>query len=210
MSRRLTCRPCRAALPLAAALLASLCAAPQAHAAASTAQNPGTADRGGMAAGAVAPVTLSVSGRPGHPAELILTSRLAGRSGSEGGSVAFFVLSREFGSPANVPIGTAKMAADGTASLTYTPTWSGSEEFLARLPGAHAPTATAHYDVTASTPGPLYAAANPGKPLASIGVVFLNAIRGVVALIWLSLILILVMVRARMPRLDAGENRARE
>jgi hypothetical protein len=165
--------------------------------------SPSATHPAGKAAPAAASLALSVATRPGHPAELLLASRLRGGSHTSGGSVAFFVVSREFKSPAEVPIGTAKMAADGVARLIYRPTWSGRQELLAKLalPGAHVPAASAYYSVTTSTPGPLFAAANPTRRFSSTGSIFMNVIRTLVALIWLSLIVILVMVRARMPRL---------
>lgn len=146
-------------------------------------------------------LTLSVTARAHHPAELTLVSRLG--SGERGRSVAFFVVSTEFGPPRNVPIGTAATAANGTASIGYRPTWSGEEQFVAELtgPGARVPPATASYRVTASTPGLLSVGANPARPLASVGRVFLAVILTVVALVWLGLIITLVLAIGWMPRL---------
>jgi hypothetical protein len=157
----------------------------------------------GKAATTPAVLTLSVAARPHKPAELTLVSRLRSSSGSGGKSVAFFVVSTEFGKAMEVPIGTAKTAADGTASVRYKPTWSGKEQFVARLisSGAHAPAASASYRVASSTSGPLFAGANPARPLSSVGHIFLRVILTTVALVWLGLIIIVVLAVAWMPRL---------
>lgn len=170
----------RRALLLALAVLAALGAAPLARAA------------GGS--------SLSVAARAGGPARLALVARLHGAS--RGATVAFFVVSREFGDPRNVPIGVAKVGASGTARIDYRPTWSGVQQFVAKLAGG--PTATAAYRVAAAAPGPLHDTANPGRPLASVGHVFLDVILSVAALVWLSLAVTLVLAFARLPRL-AGE-----
>lgn len=151
-------------------------------------------------------LTLSIAARPHHPTTLVLVSHLRSSSKRAGRFIAFFVVSTEFKQPMNVPIGTAKTTADGSAKISYTPTWSGEETFVAKLVGSgtHVRAATAHYRVTASTPGPLAATANPGRPLASVGGVFLDVILTVVALVWLSLIIVLAIAFGWMPRL-AGE-----
>ena len=148
-------------------------------------------------------LTLSVAARPHNPAELTLVSRLQSSSGSGGKSVAFFVVSTEFEKAREVPIGTAKTAADGTASVRYKPTWSGKEQFVAKLTssGTHVPAASAYYRVVSSTPGPLFAGANPARPLSSVGHIFLRVILTTVALVWLGLIIMLVLAVAWMPRL---------
>jgi hypothetical protein len=148
--------------------------------------------------------TLSIAPRVGHPAQLSLVARLA--SSSAGARVAFFVVSKEFGEARPVPIGVAAVGKDGTARIGYSPTWSGEQRFIAKLSakGANAPSATAEYRVRASTPGPLYAGANPGRPLASVGHVFLDIVLAVVAAVWLSLLVTLALAFGRLPRL-AGE-----
>lgn len=145
--------------------------------------------------------SLSVAPRAGHPAQLDLVARL--RTSSAGAQVAFFVVSTEFGQPHQVPIGVAAVGKDGTARLGYLPTWSGEQQFIAKLSaeGANATSATAEYRVTASTPGLLYAGANPERPLASVGHVFLDIILAVVASVWLSLLVTLALALGRLPRL---------
>lgn len=151
-------------------------------------------------------LTLSVAARPHHPAELTLVSRLRSSSHEGGRSVAFSVVSTEFGQTRDVPIGTVETAADGTAHVRYDPTWSGEQRFVARLtgPGAHVPAATVSYRVTTSTPGPLSAGANPARPLASVGHVFLGVILTLVVLVWLGLMITLVLAIGWMPRLAGG------
>ncbi|HEY6032107.1 MAG TPA: hypothetical protein VIU44_16170 [Gaiellaceae bacterium] len=127
--------------------------------------------------------------------------------GSAGERVAFFVVSKEFGPARSVPIGVAKAGAAGAARIAYTPTWSGAQQFIVKLarPGAGAPSATAEYRVTASKPGPLSAGANPPRPLASVGRVFLAVTLTVVALVWLSLSITLALAFGRLPQLDGAE-----
>jgi hypothetical protein len=134
---------------------------------------------------------------------LTLVSRLQSSSGNGGKTVAFFVVSTEFEKARELPIGTAKTAADGTASVRYKPTWSGKEQFVAKLTssGTHVPAASAYYRVVSSTPGPLFAGANPARPLSSVGHIFLRVILTSVALIWLGLIIMLVLAVGWMPRL---------
>jgi hypothetical protein len=68
-------------------------------------------------------LTLSVAPRAHHPAQLTLVSHLQRSSGDMGGkTVAFFVVSTEFKTPIDVPIGTAETTADGSARLDYVPT----------------------------------------------------------------------------------------
>jgi hypothetical protein len=134
----------------------------------------------------------------------VLTSHVQGGSGNGAESVAFFVVTTQFGQDQNVPIGSAKIEADGTASIIYTPTWSGEQQFVARLtgsPAANAPTATAHYRVTADALGPLYAAANPPRPFAFLGHLFIGALLTIVVLVWLTLIVTLLVVVRGLPRL---------
>lgn len=143
-------------------------------------------------------MSLSVAPRAGAPAELALVAR----GSRAGAAVAFFVVSTEF-KRARVPIGVAKAASDGTARIRYTPTWSGTEQFVARL--AELPTggpeATVSYRVTASVAGPLAADANPGRPLASVGHTFLTVILTLVGLVWLTLIAMLALAIGWLPRL---------
>lgn len=196
--RSLRYRTVRFALVAAAPMLAvALCRSPEAFASSPVIHSAG------KAATAPAVLTLSVAARPRDPAELTLVSRLQSSSGSGGKSVAFFVVSTEFEKARELLIGTAKTAADGTASVRYKPTWSGKEQFVAKLTGSgtHAPTASAYYRVVSSTPGPLYAGANPARPLSSVGHIFLRVILTTVALVWLGLIIMLVLAVGWMPRL---------
>lgn len=166
----------------------------------------GTTHKAGAAATAPAALTLSVVTRPHHPSAVTVVAHLRGGSGDGGRTISFFVVSTEFAQPKDVPIGTAKTTADGTASVAYKPTWSGREKFIAKLtgPAAHVPAATAYYRVTRSTPGPLAAAANPARPLSSIGHVFLDVVLSIVALVWLGLIIMVALAVGWLPRLAGG------
>jgi hypothetical protein len=200
--RSLRYRTVRFALVAAAPMLAvALCRSPEAFASSPVIHSAG------KAATAPAALTLSVAARPHHPSDVTLAARLQSGSGDGGRTISFFVVSTEFAQPKDVPIGTAKTTADGTASVAYKPTWSGREKFIAKLtsPAADVPAATAYYRVTASTPGPLAAAANPARPLSSIGHVFLDVVLSIVALVWLGLIVMVALAVGWMPRLaDRG------
>jgi hypothetical protein len=196
--RSLRYRTVRFALVAAAPMLAvALCRSPEAFASSPVIHSAG------KAATSPAALTLSVAARPHHPSDVTLAARLQSGSGDGGRTISFFVVSTEFAQPRDVPIGTAKTAADGTASVRYKPTWSGKEQFVAKLTGSgtHAPTASAYYRVVSSTPGPLYAGANPARPLSSVGHIFLRVILTTVALVWLGLIIMLVLAVGWMPRL---------
>jgi hypothetical protein len=147
-------------------------------------------------------LTLTVATPTDHALVLTLTSRLEGVPHPAGKAVTFFVLSTEFGRH-EVKIATARTAADGRAAVRYHPTWSGDERFVARVRGvgARVRAATASYSVVVSRPGPLAARANPGRPLASVGNVFLDTALTAVAVVWLVLIGMLVAAFAWMPRL---------
>lgn len=155
--------------------------------------------------------TLTVEPKPGPSANLVLTAHFTGSASNAGGSVAFFVVTKEFGKDLNVPIGTAKTSQDGAATINYAPTWNGKEQFVATLTsglsGTATPTATSYHRVTASAPGPLYATANPLRPFSFLGHVFVGMILTMVALIWLTLIGILVLLACRLPRLAGGKDR---
>ncbi len=155
----------------------------------------------GKAVAAPPSLTLSIAERPHDPSELTLVARLRGSSAGAGKSVTFFVVSREFKQPMRIPIGTAKTAADGRALIRYKPTWAGRQVFVAQLAGAHPLVATSSHYVSASAPGKLSPGANPPRPLASVGNVFLRMILSVVALIWLALLAVLALVGTRMPHM---------
>lgn len=160
----------------------------------------GTASPAAAGSGA----SLTVTSKPGQQARLTLVAHLPGSAGKP---IAFFVVSKEFGPARKVPIGVAKAGADDRARIAYTPTWSGAQQFVVKLarPGTGAASATAEYRVIAFKPGPLSAGANPPRPLASVGHVFLAVILTIVALIWLSLLITLALAFGRLPRLASAE-----
>lgn len=164
----------------------------------------------GSATPPAAPYSLSISVAPssGGAGALSLNSQVQGGPSLAGKLVSFFVVTKEFGTNMDVPIGTATTASDGTASVSYKPTWSGSQEFVATLQGtgssSKAVQATTTYTVAASNPGPLYATANHARPLASVGHVFVTAALSLVALVWLTLITFLLIAKLRLPRLAGG------
>lgn len=156
------------------------------------------------AAGSGPSLTLSVTPQRSNPAHLVLTGQLQGAGTTAKQSIAFFVVSTEFGRPLNVSIGSATTGSDGKASMIYTPTWSGETEFVARLagvPAKEAPTATTIYRVAAADAGPLDTGANPARPFLFMGEPFLGALLAIVGIVWLTLIVTLITVIRRLPQL---------
>ena len=167
-----------------------------------------------QAAASPSPYTLrlQVAPRPDKPEALTLTANLTGGTPPAGSAIAFYVVTTEFGQEMELSIGSADLARNGSASVGYTPTWAGSQKFVAKLiaDGGSAPTtggapsavtATATYTVTGSPVGPLYAGANAPRPFSPIGRVFLTALLTTVALVWLTLLTVLVRVFIRLPKL---------
>lgn len=152
-------------------------------------------------------LTLSVAPGQGKSVNLTLTAYLKGGPSNSSGSVAFFVVDPEFSQGVDVAIGTARAATGGAASISYQPTWSGKEQFVAKVTSGldgDTPSATAYYSVAASSPGPLYATANLTRPASSLGHVFVGTLLVIVALVWLTLISTLLLVARRLPRLAVG------
>ncbi len=149
-------------------------------------------------------LTLTVTRAADNPKDLVLSSHLTGAAKDSSPSIAFFVVSDEFGQPLEVSLGSVEVDKNGDASLEYAPTWSGEQQFVARLAGMDretAPSANASYNVTDRAVGPLAAAANPARPFLFMGMPFLGALLGLVALVWLTLIVTLGAVIRRLPRL---------
>lgn len=154
-------------------------------------------------------LSLSVAPSSASSSSLRLTSQLQGSSSLKGQQVSFFVVTKEFEKTSlDVPIGTATTGSDGSASVTYKPTWTGSQQFVAKLANGSSKstvTATASYDVLATAPGPLYSTSNPARPLSRVGHFFVGSALTLVAIVWLTLITFLILAKTRLPRLAGGE-----
>ena len=160
-------------------------------------------------AGASAPasstpaLTLSAKAQADRPDRLVLTSHLSSAPVPAGTSVNFFVVSKEFGQDREVPIGTADVDRNGSASITYRPTWAGSQKFVVHLAGGSAdagPTGVTTYNVATAAPGPYQALANEPRPFGPMGRVFVEVLLAVVALVWLTLIVTVVRVARGLPK----------
>ena len=161
---------------------------------------------GPAAAASPAPVQvrLSVTANTAKPGSLVLTAQVPPAAVQPGSTVAFFVVTKEFGPDQEVPIGTGELPKSGTVGIGYKPTWNGEEKFTVRvLSGAGATTGTgsASYEVGGAAPGPLYSVANEPRPFAGEGAVFLAALLTLVCLVWLTLLGTLVRVVTRLPGL---------
>ena len=165
------------------------------------AATPALADTSPPSAAPTGVVKLSVKQSADKPEQLVLTSRVQGAAGTAGRSVTFYVVTRQFGDERTVPIGSADLERDGTASVTYRPTWNGDQRFVAHLDGdpATAPSGSASYQVTASTEGPYYPLANQPRPFGPLGRVFVDVLLATVALVWLTLVLTVVRVARGLP-----------
>jgi hypothetical protein len=182
----------------------------------------GAAPKSGAATSAPpSTLTLFVAPKHGDSQALILKSHIAGGGVETGKSVCFFVVTTQFGKADDVLIGTATVSdTTPTPDLVYEPTWTGTQEFVAKLstgirpcaattaprPTATSadPSATVHYRVVTSTSGPLEAKANPQRPLSVIGKVFGGSALFVVAAIWAMLLAFLGLVALRLRRVGVA------
>jgi hypothetical protein len=150
------------------------------------------------------PVKLSVAADTARPGSLVLTVQVPPTSVSAGATVAFFVVTKEFGSDTEVPIETADLSKSGVVGIGYKPTWNGQQTFTVHVlsaAGATSGSARAGFDVSDGSPGPLNSVANHPRPFSTEGAVFLAGLLSAVALVWLALIATLVRVVIRLPKL---------
>ncbi len=134
------------------------------------------------------PPALSVSAKlTGDTVELAAT--VVSSDGSPGGnmSVSFYVVTTEFGPQGqDVPIGTVVTDASGAAHLSYRPTLSGADTFVARVNPAGSKVVTAKTTVHVTQAVSAYTPA-PTKPFSTVGKNVVLALLLIVAAIWIAL-----------------------
>ncbi len=128
-------------------------------------------------------------------------------SGVTGQSVTFFVQTQEFSSHGWMALGTSVTNSAGEATLTYTPTWTGTELFGAALGSSDAvstPSVVKSFQVLKDPPGVPQSVIEYARPLGSEGGIFVKTILSVLALVWILLLGSLVLVIRRVPRLASA------
>ncbi len=149
-------------------------------------------------ASTITPFSLSVNQITPGKATLSLTA-----SGSPGQKVDFYVKTSTFSTGGMMQIGSAT-ASNGVAEVTYLPTWTGEETFVAQALGAGgtiAGSATQTYKVTIDPAGLPKSVYEYTRPLDGVGVNLVRTLLGIAALVWILLLGTLVMVVVRVPRM---------
>ncbi len=147
------------------------------------------------ARGAGAELSLLVARSGASSDQLVLTAAVSSPVSNE--RVSFFVVTTELGGRRLVPLGSAAVTPSGDASLTYQPTWTGTEQFVAQIgsdPSKPAASASRTFLVTSAVPGMSPALTNSPKPLRQVGHGFVVVVLVVVALVWTTLLATLYRV----------------
>ncbi|MDA8274705.1 MAG: polysulfide reductase NrfD [Actinomycetota bacterium] len=185
------------AKPAGAATLAQAAPAP-APAQVATAATPAGAP-------AATPVTLAVAPVAAGKATLALRATVGTTAApGTGDAVTFSVVSHEFAGSGLMQVGTATTDAAGIAQVDYVPTWTGQEQFVARVVGpggSVAASATTTYTVTVDPPGLPKSIYEYQRPLTTTGHWVVVTLLTIVAIIWVLLLGSLTLVVVRMPRL---------
>lgn len=154
---------------------------------------------------AATPVTLAVAPVAAGKATLALRATVGTPAApGTGDAVTFSVVSHEFAGSGLMQVGTATTDAAGVAHVDYVPTWTGKEQFVARVVdpgGSVAASATATYTVTVDPPGLPKSIYEYQRPLTTTGHWVVVTLLTIVAIIWVLLLGSLTLVVVRMPRL---------
>ncbi|MDA8261373.1 MAG: polysulfide reductase NrfD [Actinomycetota bacterium] len=144
------------------------------------------------------------------PFSLVVTQVTPGKaplaltaSGSPGQKVDFYVKTTTFSTDGMMQIGSA-VASNGVAEVTYLPTWTGEETFVAQALGAGgtvAGSATQTYKVTIDPAGLPKSVYEYTRPMDGVGVNLVRTLLGIAAAVWILLLGTLVLVAVRMPRM---------
>ena len=124
-------------------------------------------------------------------------------SGSPGQKVDFYVQTATFSTGGLMEIGSAS-ATNGSAEITYLPTWTGEEIFVARALGAGgsvAGSATQAYKVTLDPAGLPKSVYEYTRPMDGVGVNLVRTLLAIAAAVWIVLLGTLLVVAVRIPRL---------
>ena len=126
-----------------------------------------------------------------------LTARVATDAAPmPGATVNFYVHVEEFAGAPELLIGTATTDSAGVASITYQPTWAGTQNFVASaLDGSGAVLATASLAVQAARTDPFAGAVQSLRPDGLIGRWVVLVLLSLVIGMWLTLIALVVRVQ---------------
>ena len=140
-------------------------------------------------------LSLDVARSGASAVQLVLTAAVASPTSNE--RVSFYVVTTELGGHRLVPLGSAAVGPSGAASITYQPTWTGMEQFVAQIgsdPSKPAASADRSFLVTSAVPGMGPKLTNSPKPLRQVGEDFVAVVLAVVALVWATLLATLYRV----------------
>ncbi|MDA8209369.1 MAG: polysulfide reductase NrfD [Actinomycetota bacterium] len=149
-------------------------------------------------ASTTAPFSLAVAQVTQGKATLSLTA-----TGSPGQQVDFYVKTTTFSTGGLMQIGSAT-ATNGIAKITYLPTWTGEETFVAQALGAGgtiAGSATEAYKVTLDPAGLPKSVYEYTRPMDGVGVNLVRTLLAIAAAVWIVLLGTLLIVVVRVPRL---------
>lgn len=151
------------------------------------------------------PVSLTVSVVQQGKAPLSLQASVGGAGAVPAGTaVSLFVVTHEFSSSGLMQVGSATTDATGVATATYLPTWTGEEQFVAKVAGPDgsvAGTASATYNVLVDPPGLPTSVYEYQRPLNTTGHWVVVTLLSIVAIVWVLLLGSLALVVLRMPQL---------
>jgi Ni/Fe-hydrogenase subunit HybB-like protein len=154
---------------------------------------------------AATPVALAVAPATAGKATLSLRATVGTPAApGAGATVTFAVVSHEFAGSGLMQVGTATTDAAGVAQIDYVPTWTGNEQFVARVAGpggSVVASATTTYTVTVDPPGLPKSIYEYQRPLTTTGHWVVVTLLTIVAIIWVLLLGSLTLVVVRMPRL---------
>ncbi len=149
-------------------------------------------------ASTTAPFSLAVAQVTQGKATLSLTA-----TGSPGQQVDFYVKTTTFSTGGLMQIGSAT-ATNGIAKITYLPTWTGEETFVAQALGAGgtiAGSATEAYKVILDPAGLPKSVYEYTRPMDGVGVNLVRTLLAIAAAVWIVLLGTLLIVVVRVPRL---------
>ncbi len=152
-----------------------------------------------LPAAAASGATLSLtSGSPASRVGVELSAQVAGAAAAPmtGVTVNFYVHLDEFAGAPELLIGTASTDAAGVASITYQPTWAGTQRFVATaVDGAGAALATSSLSVQAARTDPFAGPVQSLRPDGLIGRWVVVVLLALVIGVWITLLSLVVRVQ---------------
>lgn len=160
-----------------------------------------------LAASAATGTTLTLSSpSPSSQAGVNLTAQVTSSTAASlpGVAVNFYVHLEEFSGAPELLIGTAITNAAGVASMTYQPTWAGTQRFVASaFDGSGAELATSSLSVQALRTDPFAGPVESLRPDGLLGRWVVVALLSLLIIVWITLLA--VVVRVQQGPLPANE-----